>query len=142
MCTGELVYRPNPSVSPRIQPLMAKRQEQKGDSTLEGKSERSGKESCPRESQSVAEVTVHKAAQGQVLGVTKLTGKGVGWKYQREGRGGACPWLTSHMLWSEQQIFMPFTEDGISSGSKSPMIFILSCSMSGPLTRELLNSSP
>lgn len=91
VCTGELVYRPDPSASPRIQPLMARRQEQKGDSTLEGKSERSGKESCPKESQSVAEVTVHKAAQGQVLGVTKLTGRGVGWKYQREVGGGLAP---------------------------------------------------
>lgn len=62
VCTGELVCRPNPSASPRIQPLMARRQGQKGDSALQGKSERSGEESCPRESQSVAEVTVHKAA--------------------------------------------------------------------------------
>lgn len=146
-CTGELVCRPHPSASPRIQPLMARRQEQKGDSTLQGKSGRSGKESRPRESQSVAEVTVHKAAQGYALSMASAGRNKTHWKRCRleipkRSGGWGLPWLTSHMLWSEQQIFMPLTEDGISSGSKSPMIFSLSCSVSGPLTRELLNSSP
>lgn len=48
---------------------------------------------------------------------------------------------TSHIHRSAQQIFMPCTEVGISSGSKSPIIFILSHGVSGPLTGELLNPS-
>ena len=47
----------------------------------------------------------------------------------------------SHVHCSPQQIFMPCTEVGISSGSESPIIFLLSCGVSGPLTKELLNSS-
>lgn len=86
----------------------------------------------------------------QAPGIPELAGRsGVLDLECPEGSGGKPRHLVdclfevpiSHIHCSAQQIFMPCTEVGISSGSKSPIIFVLSCGVSGPLTRELLNSS-